>query len=291
MNQSVRKLPSLPLNMGSELNIGHILLAIGKLVPKQIEQVLDQQKEHGARFGEIALRLGYIDQRDIELVLARQFAYPYLHAGEGAYPAELIAAYQPFSAQMEILRAVRNQLMSLWFDAGHKTLLVASVNPGEGASFFAANLALVFSQLGRQTLLIDANLRTPRLHEIFNLPEGLGLSNILAGRAGAECCCKVDGFGDLVVLPAGTIPPNPQELLARSGLEALNSSLTNRFDTILLDGCAFATAADSLAVAARVGGVLLVVKRHHTQLADIEAVKNQLARAGAVLVGTVLVDY
>lgn len=228
---------------------------------------------------------------DLRQALSREFDYPYLQQGEGNYPSTLIAAYQPFSAEVEALRSVRSQLMLRWFGAGHKTLAIASVNQGDGASLLAANLAVVFSQLGEQTLLVDANLRAPRQHRIFNLDGEQGLAEMLAGRAGMEALTTVDAFVDLTVLPAGSIAPNPQELINRSGFGVMSDTLRDRFDVILYDAPALATAADVLTIAARAGGILLVVRKDHTRTADLVAFSEQVRRVGAEVVGTVLVSF
>ncbi len=189
------------------------------------------------------------------------------------------------------MRAIRSQLMLRWFASGRKTLAIACVNPGEGASLFVANLAVVFSQLGEQTLLVDANLRKPRQHQIFNLPGKQGLSDILAGRADLDAIAKVDSFVDLSVLQAGTLPPNPQELVSRSTFDELTDNLARRFDVVLYDVSAFSAGADALAIAVRAGGVLLVTRKNTTSLADISTAAEQLGRVGAEVVGSVMVDY
>ncbi len=278
-----------------------MLLELGKLTPEGVERVLRLQKERGIRFGEAAQLLGLITEAGIQQVLARQhrdavlasqFDYPYLQPGQGKYPAELVAAYQPFSVQVEILRAVRTQLMLRWFATGHKELAVVSINPREGASLFTANLAVVFSQLGERTLLIDANLRRPRQHEIFNLGNKEGLSYVLAGHAAAnDVISKVEPFAHLFVLPAGTPPPNPQELLGRASFGELNESLVSQFDVVLFDTSDFSAGADTLAIAARTGGVLLVARKNNTRMADIKATSEQLGRIDIEVVGSVLVDF
>jgi protein-tyrosine kinase len=283
--------PLNPINAVRESSMGRILLDMGKIKPEHAERILRLQKEKNMRFGEAALSLGLITEADIQQVLARQFDYSYLPAGQGNFAPELVAAYQPFSPQVETLRAIRSQLMLRWFAAGHKTLAIASVNPGEGASLFAANLAVVFSQLGEHTLLIDANLRQPRQHQIFNLPGKQGLSDVLAGRADLSAIAKVNSFVDLSVLPAGTLPPNPQELVSRSSFANLSVSVESQFDVVIYDVCAFSAGADALAIAARAGGVLLVARKNTTSLADISAVADQLRRAGAEVVGSVMVEF
>lgn len=271
--------------------IGGLLLEAGKLNPEQAERVLDTQKEFGIRFGEAALRLGLINQADLRQVLARQFDYPYLEFGVARYSEQLVAAYQPFTPQVETLRAVRSQLMLRWFARGRKALVVQGVDGGDGASLFAANLAVVFSQLGQRTLLVDANLRQPRQHQIFALARSQGLSDMLAGRAGLDIIASVDAFAALAVLGAGTPPPNPQELLSRAAFASLNAQFKACHDVVLYDTPAFAAGADALAVIARAGGVLLVARANRTRLADIHALAAQVAHCGAEVVGSVLVEH
>ena len=283
--------PASVLPTAGDSSIGGMLLATGKITPEAAERVLRMQKEMGIRFGEAAQRLGLITEADIQQVLARQFDYPYLQSGEGKYSERLVAAYQPFSYQVEKLRAVRSQLMLRWFARGRKALAIVNVNPGDGASMFTANLAVVFSQLGEHTLLVDANLREPSQHQVFDLHNRQGLSDILAGRAGLDAITKVEHFVDLSVLGAGTLPPNPQELLSRSGFNGLNVQLETQFDVVLYDTAPFALGADALAIAARVGGALLVARKNQTLLADIHSMAEQVTQTGAEVVGSVMVDF
>ncbi len=275
----------------TDSSIGGLLLASGKITPESAERVLRMQKELGIRFGEAAQRLGLITEADIQQVLARQFDYPYLQVGEAKYSDKLVAAYQPFTPQVEALRAVRSQLMLRWFARGRKSLVVLGIDQGDGASLFAANLGVVFSQLGEHTLLVDANLRQPRQHEIFDLQSRQGLSDVLAGRADLGAIAKVESFVALSVLAAGTLPPNPQELLSRSSFAGLNAQLESHYDVVLYDTPAFTSGSDGLAVIARAGGVLLVARKNKTLLADVNAVAEQVAHCGAEVVGSVLVDY
>lgn len=291
MTSSAHVLNSTPQPRGADSSIGGLLLESGKITPENAERVLRMQKELGIRFGEAAQRLGLITEADIQQVLARQFDYPYLQPGAGKYPQELVAAYQPFSSQVEILRAVRSQLMLRWFARGSKSLVVLGMEPGDGASLFTANLAVVFSQLGEHTLLVDANLRKPRQHEIFDLKTRQGLSDVLAGRAELDIIAKVESFVALSVLAAGTLPPNPQELLSRTSFVTLNKQLESRYDAVLYDVPAYTTGSDAIAVAARAGGVLLVARKNKTPMADVAAMSEQMTQSGAQVVGSVMVDF
>jgi chain length determinant protein tyrosine kinase EpsG len=262
----------------------------GKISPENAERVLRMQKELGIRFGEAAQRLGLITEADIQQVLARQFDYPYLQAGEKRYDDRLLAAYQPFSPQVESLRAVRSQLMLRWFARGRNALTIIEVSPTDGGAIFAANLAVVFSQLGERTLLVDANLRQPGLHSVFDLPAGPGLSDMLAGRADLGhrqdrqlCLAVAAGRRHAAAEPAGTAEPlrfrRPQQLAVRR----------LRRGAVQRRPCALG--ADALALAARTGGVLLVARKNHTLLADISAVAEEVVHGGAEVVGAVMVDY
>jgi protein-tyrosine kinase len=288
---SAQTVAALPIRHDGKASMGGILMDFGRLAASDIDRVLELQRSHGMLFGEAARLLGLVGEDDVQRALARQFGYQYAGPGEGAFAKELVAAYQPFGEQAEMLRGVRTQLMQRWFDRGRKMLAVASIGEGEGASLFAANLAVVFSQLGERTLLIDANLRRPRQHEIFNLSSRQGLADILANRAGIETFSKVESFTHLSVLPAGTRPPNPQELISRNAFSEASVSLADRFDIILMDVPAFSAGADALAIAGRVGGVLLVCRKDVTRTAQLQAVCAQVERAGADVVASVLVDF
>lgn len=291
MNQLIHPVATPAPSRSADSSIGGLLLESGKITPEGAERILRMQKELGIRFGEAAQRLGLVTEADIQQVLARQFDYPYLQPGERQYSDKLLAAYQPFSPQVETLRAVRSQLMLRWFARGRKALVVAGVDSGDGASLFAANLAVVFSQLGENTLLVDANLRKPTQHEIFDVKGRQGLSDMLAGRAEIDIIEKVDAFVSLSVLGAGTLPPNPQELLSRSSFGGLNQQLESLYDVVLYDVAAYADGSDSLAIAGRAGGVLLVARKNKTQLEAISAMAEQMKNNGAEVVGSVLVDF
>ena len=157
--------PSLPAfgETPSDRSIGAILIDAGRLSPADAESILRFQKQHGSRFGDAAVELGLLSREDIRFALARQFDYPCLTAGDpdsGRDPrpdGSLVAAYRPDVRIVEQLRGLRSQLMLRWFEAARagKALAVVGASRREGRSFIAANLAVVFSQLGERTLLID----------------------------------------------------------------------------------------------------------------------------------------
>src|SRR5437868_3930725 len=185
--------------------IGDLLLAQGLLDDKDIEDILGCQKERGLRFGEAGIRLRRIKQRDVEQVLARQYACPYPQPNE--FAAELVAAYHPGHRVVDTFRMQRSMLLQRWFHAEPRALAIVSPNIGEGRSFMVANLAVLFAQLGRETLLIDADLRRSRQHDIFRVDNQCGLSSVLSDRMRNERVHRLSSLANLAVLPAGPTPP------------------------------------------------------------------------------------
>lgn len=279
------------LNTDSGRSIGAILIDSGRLTPEAAERILKLQKEQGLRFGDAAVALGLLSEADIQQALSRQYDYPYLMPGDTSVSEEVVAAFKPFSPVVEQLRALRSQLMLRWFDAdtGHKTLAVVSPGQGEGRSFTAANLAVVFSQLGERTLLIDADLRNPSQHKLFRLPNKLGLSSLLAGRAElADTVTRIPGLIDLSVMAAGATPPNPQELLARPTFNALIATVQGQYDIVIVDTPAGAETADHQSIAARARGAVVVARKDISLAPQIQALVGSLQHAGVVVVGAVL---
>lgn len=274
-----------------EFNIGKLLLDLGKIKPSDAEHIIRLQKEENIKFGAAAQKLGLITESDIKQVLALQFDYPYLQPNTGDFSQDLVAAYQPFSPQVEALRALRSQLIIRWFNEGNKALAVLSPTGVDGSSNLAANLAIVFSQLGEQTLLIDANLRSPVQHKLFNLTEQKGLSDILVGRAGIDVVTKIESFVDLTVLGAGTIPPNPQELLTRASFTEFMNQAKNNYDVVIVDAPPACETSDSQAIAWRCGGALLVSRLNQTRVVDLKNIKDQLTINGVHIVGAVINDF
>lgn len=275
-------------------SIGAILIDSGKLTLDDAERILRFQKEHGLRFGDAAIQLGLLESQDIQRALAQQFDYPYLTKREAGSKIadELIAAYQPFSHQVEILRALRSQLMLRWFtgEPEQRTLAVASPGRGDGRSYLAANLAVVFSQLGEHTLLIDADLRNPRQHALFGIENRSGLSSILSSRAELSDIKRVPSFIDLSVLPAGPQPPNPQELLGRPIFAKLLDELTHEFDVIIIDTPAGGEYADVQTIAVRASGALMVARNNRTSVAAFNDMVKSFAQASVAVVGSVFND-
>ncbi len=269
-------------------SIGRILLDQGKLKPGDAERALRLSKDKSLRFGEACVKLKLVTQRDVDAALSRQFNYPYLRPGEGEVSEELVAAYHPFSAQVEELRALRTQLLLRWFTDERRALAVVSPSRGDGRSYLAANLAVVFAQLGERTLLIDADMRAGRQHGMFRVSNQYGLSALLSGRVNGTPVERIGHFGNLSVLPAGAIPPNPLELVSRSEFREFLTSQASNYEVVLIDTPAASTSSDAQAIAARTGGALMIAREDRSRLESLARLTSSIQSTNAEVVGCVL---
>lgn len=280
----------------TDRSLGVILVDSGVLSIEDAQRVIDLQREKKIPFGEAALALSLVTEANIRDALSHQYQYSYVTGVAAAnINPELIAAYQPFSHQVDKLRAVRSQLILRGLDIdkslGHAMLAIVGAERYEGGSYLAANLAIVFAQMGERTLLIDADMRTPRQHQLFGLNNQLGFSSVLAGRANAQTTVsRIDYIDNLTVLPSGPIPPNPQELLNRPSFNTLLEWAALSYDIVLLDTSSLAMGADAMMVAAKAGAALAVARANATNLKAFKQMIADLKRSGINVVGSVLND-
>jgi protein-tyrosine kinase len=283
-----------PTAGGSPRTIGDILVAAGRLSPEGAMRVAQQQKVDKKPFGLTAVSLKLLRKEDVDFALSRQFHYAYLPQQDASVSAEVVAAYKPFSRAGENLRAVRSQLMLRWFNAAHHPRALAIISPdqGEGRSFVAANLAVVFAQQGERTLLIDGDLRAGRQHSLFKLGLNAGLSGLLAGRARLhDAAHAIVGLPGLAVLPCGAFPPNPQELLGRPGFAALLHEAALTYDLVIIDTPPAQRFSDAEIMASRAGAALMVARRNLSSVPHSAALMGRLQDSGAAaVVGAVLND-
>ena len=264
-------------------SIGSLLVASGKLTPAQADRILKLQKDVGIRFGEAAIKLKLVTQDDIRFALSRQHRYDYVRPGESSVAREVRCAYEPFGKQAEAMRGLRSQILLRALTGKGDTHCLALVSPDarDGRSYMLASLAVVFAQNGDRTLVVDADLRKPRQHELFGVDNKLGLASILADRCPDVVLSKVPGMANLTVLPAGPIPPNPLELLGSQAFVSLLSDLRSSYDVVLIDTPSSAAYADAQVVAARAGSALLVLRRNNSRLEQAESLRSGLTTLGS----------
>lgn len=274
-------------------SIGAILVELGRLSPDDIERIQQHASKHSVLFGEAALSLRLLTQADINLAIEHQFKYPILaRGGDSGVSDDVVAAYQPQHPTVEALRGLRSQLTLRWAEnAERKTMVILSPDRGDGRSWLAANLATVFAQMGERVLLIDADMRHPRQHQLFNLNNAVGLSALLTGRAGKEIIARIHPQMRLFVLPAGLRPPNPQELLGRKVFDLILEALASRYDWVIIDTPATSESADALLLASRADAAVMLVRRNHSRAEELKTAMRNIAESGVRVIGSVISEH
>ena len=269
--------------------IGRILVGAGRLTAIDAMRVLEVSNREKRPFGEIAQRMGLLAQDDIRFALARQFSFSQLPADDESLSRDVLAAYSSNHPTVEQLRGLRSQIIESTSNGTRANPMVAIVSSdrGDGRSFIAANLAVLFAQLQVRTLLIDADLRNPSQHRCFKLENRLGLSSILAGRTGTEVVHALPSLPHLYVLTAGPTPPNPLELLSQATFKLVLEAADAEFKAVVIDTPSGDQGADGRLLGFIAGAAVLVVRANRTKAASSIRFSRELAEVNARVLGAV----
>ena len=188
----------------------------------------------------------------------------------------------------EAFRALRTSVMFSSAGGRAPTILVTSTGPGEGKTMTSCNLAVSIAQTRQRVLLIDADMRRPRVHEVFDVEQEPGLSNLMVGTAQSREAMHPSGVKDLWILPAGHIPPNSAELLTSQQFKDLLWALGGHFDWIVLDSPPVSAVTDAVQLSHDVSGVLFVVGAGKTGRRIAQWALDQLGLAQATMFGAIL---
>lgn len=202
---------------------------------------------------------------------------------------QLAALLFPRSATAEAYRTVRSNIEFASIEAPARTLLITSAVPGEGKTTTAANLAIAFAQSGRRVLLLDADLRDPGVHQMFDLPNENGLTDLIRSEgAGADQVTKATEVQNLRILTAGALPPNPAELLGSRRMRGVLEQLHASCDLIVVDSPPLHVVSDAAVLGSFLDATVLVIQAGRTRRATIRESAEALARADARVLGVVL---
>jgi len=189
----------------------------------------------------------------------------------------------------EAFRAMRtNVLFAAAANEGPRTLVITSTGPGEGKTIVAANLAIGFAQAGQRVILIDADMRRPRVHQMFDQPQEPGLSNLMVGHTKPTATICKSSVPGLWLLPAGRIPPNPAELLGSRRFSEFITLLSQHFDSVIIDSPPIMAVTDSAIAASAASGVVFVVGAEMTSRQAAKAAIEQLQNGRPRFLGAVL---
>ena len=270
--------------------MGQAFIAAKKLTEDEVIRIIQLQQRKRIRFGEAAIKLGLLSEEDVHEVLAQQFNYQTIAKhGDGSkkrISSRLLISHSPYSAQAEAIRRFRSEIM---LRAGEQPCLVialTSPNAKEGKSHLSASLAIAFAQLNLKTLLLDANLRKPSLHQLFDVSNKTGLSTMLAGRTlpTLDMSHAITNF--LHVIPSGPKPPNPSEILSAPSLSELLEKFKQEVKVIIIDTPPTRVGADAQIIAPQAGNVILVCRKDQTTADNLRVAYENIDTASVRILGT-----
>jgi capsular exopolysaccharide synthesis family protein len=213
----------------------------------------------------------------------------------GAIPYDGRATKEPLitqgsaqSARAEAMRQLRTNLQFVNVDRPLRSVVVTSALPGEGKSTTVCNLSIAFAEAGKRVIVIDADLRRPKIAEYLGLEGAVGLTNVLAGQAHVRDVVQPWGNSGLWVLPSGTVPPNPSEMLGSGNMADLLTALGGAFDVIVIDTPPLLPVTDAAVMSTVADGCLLVSRFAKTTVAQAGAAAAALTAVGAKLHGCIL---
>lgn len=199
----------------------------------------------------------------------------------------LVVQVDPKSPRAESFRTLRTNLQFLEVGESKRSFVVTSSLQGEGKSTTVANLAITMQEAGQRVLVIDADLRRPRVADYFGLEGAVGLTNVLIGKVDLADVVQYWGPHDLAVLPAGDIPPNPSELLGSPSMDALLRFVEDQFDVVLIDAPPLLPVTDAAVLATRATGAIVVVAAGKTDRHQLKGAVTSLENVGAKLFGVI----
>jgi succinoglycan biosynthesis transport protein ExoP len=200
----------------------------------------------------------------------------------------LIVHSHPKSRRAEAFRQLRTNIQFVEAAQGRKSIIVTSAVPSDGKSTTISNLAIAMAQSGKRVLLMDCDLRKPKLHKYLGLEGSVGLTNYLIGQASLEDVIQPWGKTTLHVLPAGKVPPNPSELLGSDAMTRLISGMEEHYDVVLIDTAPLLPVTDAAILATKTGGVVLVVSVGKTTKPQVKGALGHLSTVDSKVLGFVM---
>lgn len=219
----------------------------------------------------------------------RKYQYGNTHDNEGPLEnVDLVVHSHPTSLVAELARGIRTNLLFMAPDTPFQMLMVSSASPREGKTFTAVSLAITLAQSGKRVLLVDADLRRPRIHKVFGVRPPVGVTSILIGEATLDEAVLPTAVPNLELLACGPVPPNPVELLHSQRASDLLSLLRQKYDRVIFDTPPVTAVTDALALGPQLDGVVLVLRSRQTRRDQATVVVRQLRSLGSRIAGCVL---
>lgn len=244
----------------------------------------------------IAFFLEYLDNTikapdDVKTQLGIPFLGPvplFAASNNSGQIPNVVTVYSPKAVASESFRGIRTGILYSSADSTPQTILVTSASPGEGKTSCASNIAAVMAQSGGRILLLDCDMRRPKLHRLFGVNPQVGLSSVLVKVGQLKNAIQPTGIKNLDIIPCGPAPPNPSEILGSDQMRTLLERLRNRYTRIIIDSSPVTAVTDSVILAKEADAVVLIVRAGETPRPSVKAALEQLAAVEANIIGAVL---
>lgn len=274
--------PNVPMNVGAGVAIGLLLGIAAAMARALLDRTLKTPDDIEQRLN--VTFLGLIPEID---KVERKARGKRRHTQTEGQP-ELVVHDNPMGGIAEAARVVRTNLTFMAPDNPFKRLLITSAGPAEGKTTFACCIAIAMAQAGKRVVLVDCDLRRPRVHRVFKTGSDEGLTTALFDESSPEAVAHETRVDNLWVIPAGPTPPNPAELLHSDRFKRFLKELEGRFDRVILDSPPVAVVTDSAVLATQVDGTVLVVRAFKTHKDLATHAVRALQDVGANIAGVVL---
>ena len=299
--------------MESDQELSDALVLLYKLPDEAIESIHQARKALGLTFQEAALHTGLVTQRELEEAgeLARRHTR---HEGRGIIEEalrrrpgtrdlvvwegerlrpgkDLTLAHDSYSERSEAIRTLRTELL-MRTNGRRGAGMFALLSPcaGEGRSQLAAELAIAFAQLGSRTLLVDADLRKPRQHQLFGADNMIGLAQCLVDGTPPRLY-GIEGMPQMALLTSGALPTNPLELLSGTRFERIVGEWRRSYEFVVIDTPPVSQFSDGLAVASVAGHIVVLGRTNSTSFQVLSELRRKVATTNAWVVGAVMSNF
>ena len=283
--------PNVPLNIAGGIVAGLILGLLSAIGREQLDRTLKAPDEVERELG--AALLGVLPKAPIAATEGRRAARGRRRQTTSDLPGtnipvELSVHYRPTSGMAEAARAIRTNIVFMSTDNPHRTLLITSAVPSEGKTTVACAIATTMAQTGLRVVLVDCDLRRPRLHTVFHRKNDWGVTSALLDRSVQDSIAFETEVPNLWIAPTGPIPPNPSELLHSAAFHAILNSLRTRFDRVIIDSPPIIAVTDATVLSTLVDAVVVVVRASITTKDLVRRALKSLRDVNGPIAGVVL---
>lgn len=273
---------------GTGKRLGDRLLEMGVVSPEKVLEALEVQRKSGGLMGETMLRMGAISREQLQIALGVRHGMLREGVEPTSIPSRLVMAKNAGSSHAEEFRNIRTRLLTTIAAEKLNLFSIVSNEVAGPADYVAANLAMAFAQLGKQTLILDADLRSGRMKKFFKLEQSVGVNGVLSGNAALDDVILPTVISNLYVAQSGATTGVSQELLASDAFGEILDMAKASFDVVLVVTAPFGKTSDGHLVWAKTQGAFVTVRKDKDRVRSLKKMNNTLRQMDVEVLGAAL---